>query len=452
MERTVWKELEEWYRTGPKTALFVTGARQIGKTYILREFGKKNFEHFVEVNFLKTPDAAKVFEGAKDADSIITNLTAFLGQALEPGKTVIFIDEIQECPDARTSIKFLVEDGRFCYMESGSLLGVNYKNVKSYPVGSETEIQMYPMTFEEFCRAAGMQDTTFEYLRECYETGSVVSDSVHSTMLNLFRYYVVVGGMPAAVQAFIDSRDIGRVTQVQNDILALYRKDIGQYTKEDIRVKVVDIFDRIPSQLDEKNRRFLLSSVSTNARQREYEEAFLWLSHAGVGLPCYNLNEPTVPLKLNEKRSLFKLFLNDTGLLCASGMEHVQFDILQGDLSVNMGSILENVFAEELTAAGFDLRYYNRKKLGEVDFVVQKGSRVIPVEVKSGKDYTVHAALDNMLNVEEWNLNESIVFCMGNVERTEKTTYLPWYMVMFFRQDRMPDHMVVDLDLSGLTV
>ena len=231
---------------------------------------------------------------------------------------------------------------------------------------------------------------------------------------------------------------------------ALYRKDIGQYTSEDERVKVTDIFDRIPSQLDDKNRRFVLSSISSNARQREYEAAFLWLSNAGVALPCYNLTEPKTPLKLNEKRSLFKLFLNDVGLLCAAGLDQVQFDILQGDVSVNMGSVLENVFAEELKTAGFDLRYYNGKKIGEVDFIVQKGHAVIPVEVKSVKDYHVHAALNNVLSVEEWGIGDALVFCMGNVEQVKTVTYLPWYMIMFFKQNQLPENMVVALDLSAL--
>ena len=196
---------------------------------------------------------------------------------MEPGNTVVFFDEIQECPNARTAIKFLVEDGRFDYMESGSLLGVNYKHVPSMPVGFETVVHMYPMDFEEFCLANGVPENTFHYLRECYETKTQVTPAVHETMLELFRYYVVVGGMPAAVQTFVDTRDIGQVMTEQKNILALYRKDIGQYTSEDERVKVTDIFDRIPSQLDDKNRRFVLSSISSNARQRDHLR--------GVGVP-----------------------------------------------------------------------------------------------------------------------------------------------------------------------
>ena len=450
MDRNVTKEFEKWLKSTRKTALFVDGARQIGKTYSLREFGRAHYAHFAELNFLEDPAAKAIFDGNLDADTLVTNLTAYLRTPLEPGNTVVFFDEIQECPNARTAIKFLVEDGRYDYMESGSLLGVNYKHVPSMPVGFETVVHMYPMDFEEFCLANGVPENTFHYLRECYETKTQVTPAVHETMLELFRYYVVVGGMPAAVQTFVDTRDIGQVMTEQKNILALYRKDIGQYTSEAERVKVTDIFDRIPSQLDDKNRRFVLSSISSNARQREYEAAFLWLSNAGVALPCYNLTEPKTPLKLNEKRSLFKLFLNDVGLLCAAGLDQVQFDILQGDVSVNMGSVLENVFAEELKTAGFDLRYYNGKKIGEVDFIVQKGHAVIPVEVKSGKDYHVHAALNNVLSVEEWGIGDALVFCMGNVEQVKTVTYLPWYMIMFFKQNQLPENMVVALDLSAL--
>lgn len=446
MFRKAEQKLQEWKSNPDKKALLVTGARQIGKTYLVRQFGKKNYETVAEINFVTQPSAADIFSGDLNADTIIMNLTAFLGKSLEKGKTLVFLDEIQECPNARTAIKFLIEDGRFDYIESGSLLGVNYKHVPSFPVGSEEILQMFPMDFEEFCIANGVQQETFDYLRGCYDASSPVSDSVHKKITDLFKYYVIVGGMPAVVKTFIETHDIGRVVALQQDILAQYRQDISQYT-EDKKTKVINIFDSIPAQLDDKNRRFNMASIDRTARLREYEDAFVWLQDAGVALPCYNLSEPKVPLKINEQSRLFKLFLNDTGLLCAMGMENVQFDILQGNMSVNMGGILENAFAQQLTSNGFRLRYLNKKTIGELDFVVQRANKVIPLEIKSGKDYKSHAALNKVLSVGEWSIEQGIVFCMGNIFKDEKILYLPWYMVMFFKQKDLSS-LKVNLDLN----
>ncbi len=437
---------KKWKENPNKKALLVTGARQIGKTYLVREFGKAHYKHFAEINFFTQPSAKNIFSGDLNADTIIMNLTAFLNRPLEKGKTLIFLDEIQDCPNARTAIKFLVDDGRFDYIESGSLLGVNYKTVPSYPVGYEEILQMYPMDFEEFCIANGVQSQTFDYLKECYEKKQPVSETVHKTMSDLFKYYTIVGGMPDVVKTFINTHDIGQVTAIQKDILAQYRQDISQYTA-DKKTKVTHIFDRIPAQLDDKTRRFQLASIDKNARLRDYEDAFVWLQDAGVALPCYNLSEPKAPLKINEQSRLFKLFMNDCGLLCAMGLENIQFDILQGDMSVNMGGILENVFAQQLKSNGFELRYLNKTHVGELDFVVQQGNKVVPVEIKSGKDCKLHAALNKALAVSDWALKQGIVFCSDNLEQTEKVIYLPWYMIMFFKQVSL-SNLKVDLKVD----
>lgn len=443
--RKAYEKLRDWKNNDARKALLVTGARQIGKTYLVREFGLQNYENFVEINFITDPRAASIFSNNLNAETLVMNMTAYLMKPMLPGKTLVFFDEIQECPMARTAIKFLVEDGRFDYIESGSLLGVNYKEVQSYPVGYEETLQMYPMDFEEFAIANGVQGKTISHLKECYDRGIPVNEAVHRSMLDLFRYYVIVGGMPAVVQRFVETHDIGEVLKIQTDILSLYRQDITKYSQND-KIRIKNIFDRIPAQLNTQNRRFLLADISKAARMYRYESSFLWLSDAGVALPCYNVTEPRVPLKINEKNNLFKLFLGDTGLLCAASMENVQFDILGGDLTVNMGSILENVFAQQFKANGFELRYLNRKGLGEIDFILQQGKSVIPVEVKSGSDYENHAALNNLLKVTEWKIIKALLFCQGNVKKGEQITYLPWYMVMFFKQERLPDHLVVHLD------
>jgi len=445
--RKMLDSLSRWKGNRDKRALLVTGARQTGKTFLIREFGRANYENVAEINFITEPKAAAIFEGNLSADSLILNLTAYLRSPMPPGKTLVFFDEIQECPAARTAIKFLVEDNRFDYIESGSLLGVSYKEVQSYPVGYEQLLQMYSMDFEEFAIAMGVQAETLSYLKQCFDTKTPVSEAVHQTMSDLFRYYIIVGGMPAVVERFVGTHDVGAVLRVQNDILTMYRQDITKYAQTN-KNRIRDIFDRIPAELSAKNRRFTLADIKKTARMNRYESGFRWLTDAGVALPCFNITEPKVPLRLNEQRSLFKLFMCDTGLLCAASMENVQFDILRGNLAVNMGGILENTFAQLLVANGFELRYMNKKSLGEVDFVLQQGKSAVPVEIKSGTDYDSHAALNNIMRVAEWDVDQGYVFCKGNVRARDRITYLPWYLVMFLKQESLPEHLIVDVDVS----
>lgn len=450
LKRAIYDKLIRWKESQNRRALCIIGARQTGKTTIIREFGKKNYKYFVEINFVTDKDAEKIFDDSLDADTIIENLTAFKMQKMEPGETLVFLDEIQECPNARSAIKFLVEDGRFDYIESGSLLGVRHREVRSYPVGFEEICYMYPMSFEEFIIANGVQESTLEMLDSCCRTESEVSQSVHDTMLKLFYTYIVVGGMPAAVQTYITTHDIGKVVNIQREILELYRLDISKYAEGNDKIKIRAIFDSIPSQLDDKNRRFFLSKVDKNGRQNRYENSFLWLSDAGVALPSYNVTEPQPPLQLNEKRNIFKLFMNDTGLLCAACMKNIQFDILQGNVAVNMGSILENLFAQAIKCNGFSLNYYESKKYGEIDFVVQNGMMIDLIEIKSGNDYTKHPALDNMMKTDNWSFGEKIVFCKGNIRKQGETLYLPWYMIMFYKPDPVPEGYIYEVDLSAL--
>ena len=450
LERKIYRKLDEWKRTSDKKALCSIGARQIGKTTIIREFAKKNYEHYVEVNFILDKEAGKIFDGNLDADTIITNLTAFKMQEFVPGKTLIFLDEIQECPNARCAIKFLVEDGRFDYIESGSLLGVRYKEVPSYAVGYEEICYMYPMDFEEYIRANGVQDSTIELLKTCYSEHSEVPEVVHQTMLKLFYTYIVVGGMPAVVQIYVNTHDIGKVVALQREILELYRLDIGKYAEGSDKIKIRAIFDSIPAQLNSKNRRFILNKIDDKGRMNRYENAFLWLSDAGVALPSYNIEEPQPPLRLNEKRNLFKLFMGDTGLLCAACMENIQFALLNGNMEVNMGSILENVFAQIIKSNGFSLNYFESKKYGELDFVIQNGMEVDLLEIKSGKDYKKHFALSKVSAVENWEFGRKIIFCSGNVEEEEGMEYLPWYLAMFYQVNKEPKEYKYEVDLSGL--
>ena len=450
LKRKVYDKLLQWKNQDNKKALCIIGARQIGKTTSVRQFAKEHYEYFIEINFLLDEKATQIFNGALDADTIITNLTAYIQKPLEPGKTLILLDEIQECPNARTAIKFLVEDGRFDYIETGSLLGVRYKEVRSYPVGFEELYRMYPMDFEEYLWANGVQDSTIEYLKECFYARKAISQSVHDTLNKLFLSYIVVGGMPQVVKTYVETHDIGKVIANQNEIIELYRLDIAKYAKESDKIKIKAIYDSIPAQLNDKNRRFILTSIDENGRQNRYENSFQWLAEAGVALPCYNVTEPQPPLQINAKHNLFKLFMGDTGLLCAACMANIQFDILQGNVDVNLGSILENIMAQAIRSKGFELYYYNSKKLGELDFVIQNEMKIDLLEIKSGNDYKKHNAINKALNVSNWTFGNVYVLCKGNIEVTEHVTYLPWYMIMFYETSRMQENTIFEIDLSGL--
>lgn len=448
--RKAYDKLLEWKNQPKKKAMCIMGARQIGKTTVIRQFGLDQYECFVEVNFITDLDADKIFDGSLDANTIITNLTAYKRKAMIPGKTLVLLDEIQACPNARTAIKFLVEDGRFDYIESGSLLGVKYKEVRSYPVGYEEIYQMYPMDLEEYLWANGVQKSTIQYLKDCFDKKLPVTDAIHQTMCKLFYSYIVVGGMPDVVQTYVDTHDIAQVIARQKEILDLYRLDIAQYARGNDKIKIKAIFDSIPAQLNEKNRRFILSAINPKGRQERYADSFNWLADAGVALPCYNVEMPQPPLRLNEKHNLFKLFMADTGLLCAACMENVQFEILNGDLQINMGSILENIIAQQLKSNGFVLNYFDGKKTGEVDFVIQNGMGIDLVEVKSGNDYKQHSALDKIRKVEEWKFERATVLCKGNVEKENAVLYYPWYMVMFMLAYQRPKEMNYEIDISAL--
>lgn len=451
LKRKATDVLRKWKSRSDNKALLIEGARQIGKTTIVREFAKNNYECFAELNFLEDPAAQSIFEGSLEPNELIARLTAYTRTPLIPRETLVLFDEIQECPRARTAIKFLVEDGRFDYVETGSLLGVKNRQVPSLPVGFEEKFSMHPLDFEEFCLANGVQKETIDLLRTCFKNRTPVDAAIHDTMMNLFATYAVVGGMPEVVQKYTQTHDIAQVLRLQEDLLNLYRLDISKYAEGSEKNKARNIFDSIPSQLDDKNRRFVLSDLSKNARQNRYASSFLRLADAGVALPCYNVQEPTAPLAANSKHSLFKLFMSDTGLLCAAAMGNAQYQLLQGDFETNMGSITENVIAQELRSNGFDLYYFNSNRHGEVDFVVQDGSRVIPIEVKFGNDYRRHKALDNMLAVDEWGFGEAFVLCKGNIDQKDRITYLPLYMSMFLKPAALPEKLIHKVDLSALS-
>ncbi len=444
--RTVNKYIEDYYATS-RNALLLTGARQTGKTFCARLLGKK-FKYFIELNFIEHPEAIGIFKDVTSADEILLRLSALVRTPIEPGKTLIFFDEVQQCDNLITAIKFLVDDGRFRYILSGSLLGVELKDIKSEPVGYMGIKEIFPLDFMEFIINMGVAETVRSNLRECWEERREVDSLVHEKMLQLFRLYLIVGGMPAAVREYKESNNINLVMRVQQDIIALYRKDISQYAQKD-KLKIKEVFDILPSELDSKNKRFILKELNAHAKYERYESSFLWLKDAGVAIPVYNVDEPKMPLKLSETRNLFKLFSNDVGLLAAQYANGIQLKILTGDSSINIGAVYENAVAEELLTHGITPYYYNKKRRGEVDFIIGMGESVLPIEVKSGKDFQKHAALKNIMQDYPQSLKEGLVLCNGNVKEEGNITYVPIYMMMFI-QPVQSNLGIYKLDLSGL--
>ncbi len=448
LERKISRYIEHFYEVN-KGALLLSGARQIGKTYSVRRFAEKKFNSFIEINFVDNPDAVGIFSNAKNSSDILLRLSAFVNQPLIKGDTLIFFDEVQLCPEIVTAIKFLVDDGRYRYIMSGSLLGVELNNLRSVPVGYMEVKEMYPLDLEEFMWAVGVNEDVIASLKKSWEEKKHVDDFVHKKMMDVFRLYLIVGGMPAAVMSYKENNNLQDVMASQREIISLYKKDISQYD-EKRSLKIKEVFDLIPSELNSKSKRFFIKDINTKARAEMYENEFLWLKNAGVAIPVFNVDEPKLPLKLASSRNLFKLFSNDVGLLACQYSDGIQLKILTGDDAINHGSVYENVVAQELLAHGFDeLYYYNSKKMGELDFILEYDGNVFPVEVKSGKDYSRHRALNNILTCPEYDIPQAVVLCNNNFEVKDNVIYVPIYMMMFLQKEREID-MQFHLDLNGL--
>ena len=443
LKRKIDHYIKQYYESS-RNALLITGARQIGKTYSIREFGK-SFKSFIEINFVERPEAVEVFRGVKSSTDILLRLSAMTTIPLIKGETLIFFDEVQKCPDIVTLIKFLVDEGSYRYILSGSLLGIELKDLRSEPVGYMGVKDMYPLDFEEFISCVGINEMIIDSLRNAWEDREAVDEFIHTKIMELFRLYLVVGGMPAAVSKYIESNNLQAVVTVQQDIIRLYKRDIAQYDPDN-KLYIEEIFNLIPPELDAKNKRFILKRLNENAKYERYQNSFLWLTNAGVALPVYNIEEPKMPLLLARSHNLFKLFQNDIGLLAAQYAEGIQLRIIQGEKDINFGSIYENAVAQELVAHGITPYYYNNKKRGELDFVIELDGKALPIEVKSGKDYEIHRALSNILDCEEYELPEAVVFCNNNLRVQGKLIYAPIYMMMFLEKNNTaPTNYKVDL-------
>ena len=431
-----------------KEALLITGAIQVGKTFIIRKCAKKHFEYVIEINFIERPDAIKLFENAKSSEDILLRISAFTDVPLVPGKTLIFFDEVQECKEIVTAIKFLVEDGKYRYILSGSFLGVELKDIRSVPVGYMTIMEMYPLNFFEFCRANKVSQRIFDMLEMCWNEKKAIDQIVHEKLLDLFHLYLIVGGMPAVVEGYLRTKNLQEVFRLQKGILQLYKKDIAKYDPQN-KLYLEEIFNLIPSELNSKNKRFILKNLNENFRFSRYEHSFIWLKEAGVALPVYCVQEPEVPLLLSKATNLFKLFLSDVGLLAAMYADGLQIKILNKEKDINFGSIYENAVAQELKTQGFELYYFNSKKQGELDFVIEYKGNVLPIEVKSGKSYTRHNALDNVMSTPRYHIEQAIVFCNENIHEKNKIVYMPVYMAGMLKKETKEDY-IYSLDLGIL--
>jgi hypothetical protein len=434
LTRRIEKDICNWIECGNK-ALLVDGARQVGKTYIIKRCLENKKVDYVEFNLVKMPKIVPLLQSFESVEELITNLSLFTSKKIVRGKTFIFFDEIQEAKDIVTKIKFLVEEGSFRYVLSGSLLGVELRGISSAPVGYLKTLTMYPLDFEEFLQLYNFTDELKEKLYECFLNVTPVDEVVHSRMMDIFNLYLIVGGMPAAVNKFKQTSNLEDVVDEHNAISVQYKNDFTKYESEQKKPHLTHIYDLIAPELNSPNKRFNFVDIQKGLRYERSEDDFLWLVNAGVALPAYNITEPKVPLVLNSKSSLFKLFLLDVGMLTTTFGKATKLKILSKEKGINNGALYENVVAQELKAHGFETYYYSNKKMGELDFVVEYNGEVLPIEVKSGKDYQVHSALSNVLKCTEYKIDRGIVFNNYNVSKKGNIVYYPVYMVMFLKND-----------------
>lgn len=449
ISRKIETKIDDFFKQNKRKALLITGARQTGKTYTIRQYGNSHFENFVEINFLENKLAASLFENTTDSKTILLQLSALVDKPLVVGKTLVFFDEVQACKGIITAIKFLVDEGSYSYILSGSLLGVEMKDIRSIPVGYMDIYDMYPLDIEEFCKAVGVSNDIIESLRSSFNNKTPVNDLIHQKMMDVFRLYLIVGGMPAVVEKYLQTNNIQEVINEQKAIIELYKKDISQYDVNN-KLYLEEIFELIPSELNSKNKRFILKNLNENFKLSRYENSFIWLKDAGVALPSYTAKEPTYPLKLSKASNLFKLFLSDVGLLASMYMNNIQLQILNKEKNINFGSVYENVAAQEFKAHGFDLYYYNNKKNGEIDFLLERNGEILPIEIKSGKDYTKHSALNNLFSNPDYSIKEAYVFQNDNIMTKDKITYYPIYMMMFLENKIVIPDPIYKLDIDIL--
>ena len=434
--RKIEAQIEDHLKSDSRAIMLIDGARQVGKTYIIRHVGQKLFENYIELNLVEDYVGARLFANAKTVEDFYLAVSMLAGDRMkEKENTLIFIDEIQAYPHLLTLLKFLAQDDRFTYIASGSLLGVTLAQTTSIPMGSIRMVRMFPLDFEEFLYANGMNALVVNSLRKKYERQESLDEATHAKVLDMFRKYLLVGGMPDAVNAFVTEKNIQLVRQIQSEIYAYYAADASKYD-DGRKLKIRRIYDLIPSNLENKKKRVVAQSIENKRGKTfaDYQDEFDYLISAGIALSVQAISTPVFPLIQSSGKNLLKLYLNDVGILSGILYGNNIQAILSDEESINLGSVYECVVASELIAHGHKLFYYDNRTKGEVDFLIDDYDSLsaVPIEVKSGKDYTVHSALNTFVSNEDYHVKKAIVLSNEREITTKnKITYLPIYDIMF---------------------
>ena len=437
LKRKIEQSLNEWKSSENHKTLIIKGCRQCGKTFSVLEFAKKNYKNVVYLNFFENPDYISVFSGSLEVDNIVMMLSALLGSeaVFETGNTIIILDEIQECPEARTALKFFRIDGRYDVIGTGSLLGVRGygKEPKSVPVGSETVIDMYPLDFEEFLWANGITDSLINLLKDSLNNETPVPEALHKRMRQLLLQYTVVGGMPDAVQTFIDTNQMDKVLQIQRDIVRSYEDDMVKYADTKDKSQIKECFQSIPKQLSKENKKFQYSVVKKGSTASKYEGSLQWIEDAGIIVRCYNLNITELPLDGNAQDNVFKVYMRDCGLFVSMLEDGTQFDILQGKLYAYKGAIFENLIADIFSKMGRKLYYFHKDSGLEIDFVIRYKAKCTLIEVKASTGNTKSTATI-LKHPEKYHVTQAIKLGDYNVGRTGQLLTLPLYMAFLLNE------------------
>ena len=438
--RKIASKIESFLKSEKKRMLVVSGARQVGKSYIIREVGMRLYSNFIEVNMEEDKQSNRLFENARTVEDFMIALSTIAGAKMKDSeKTLVFIDEIQAYSHLLTLAKFLVEDGRFTYIASGSQLGIALKTTQSIPIGSIELLSMYPLDFEEFLIANGVGELLINEMRRKFEAKEALNESLHMKVMDYFRKYLLVGGMPSAVNTYLSEHNMVSVRNIHRDISLLYKNDAAKYESESLRKqKIQRIYDMVPSNLEKVKKRIVAKDIELKKGKRmaDYQDEFEYLISSGITLEVQAISKPSYPLVENSGKNLLKLYMSDIGLLTGILYHNDVLPIMNDKCGVNLGSVYENVVAQELKAHGFKLYYYDNKKNGEVDFLIDSVDlmSVLPIEVKSGKDYYIHTALNNLLKVDEYKISNGIVFSNEEkVYNNGNVIYMPIYYVMFLR-------------------
>lgn len=446
--RKIEKLIDTHLKSDSKKILLIDGARQIGKTYIIRHTGKKLFKNFIELNMVEDSLHDRLFENVKTVEDFYLQVSMTDGEKMNRKEdTLIFIDEIQAYPHLLTLLKFLSQDNKFTYIASGSLLGVTLSQTTSIPMGSIRKVRMFPLDFEEFLYANGINDLVISSMRTKFQRLEALEEPMHCKMMDLFRKFLLVGGLPDAVNAYLETKNIQAVRDVQSEIHDYYAADASKYDQNK-KLKIRRIFDLIPSNMENKKKRVVAQNIENKKGStfNDYADEFEYLISAGIALNVQAISNPTFPLIESSGKNLLKLYLNDVGILTGILYGNNIRAVLDDERSINLGSVYETVVASELIAHGYKLFYYDNRNRGEVDYLIDDYDSLsaVPIEVKSGKDYTVHSALNTFVQNEDYHVKQAFVVSNERtVKKNGKITYIPIYYIMFFEAGGTKENMII---------